>query len=136
MNIVDKIVHCMKWIQISKNAMLYEVEKTYYQQNGDEDVVGTMKFEVDTDKLNDIVIIIARKLCIDEHMIEDIDRTQEEQIPRLAQMRVQRVFEYLLNCRDFNQLFDGKPLSAMDVAIAILNSVFGMDNLQNDSYFI
>merc|ERR1712130_148484 len=115
MSIVDKIVHCMKFIQISKNAMLYEIEKAYYQQHGDEDDVGSVKFHIETDKLNDIVIIIGRKLSIDEHMIEDIDRTQEEQIPQLAQMRVQRVFEYILNCGDLNKFFGAKPLSAMDV---------------------
>jgi len=138
MSIVDKIVHCMKFIRIAKNAMLYEIEKTYYQQHGDEDEdMGSVKFHIETDKLNDIVIIIARKLSIDEHMIEDIDRTQEEQLPQLAQMRVRRVFEYILNCADFNKFFGAKPLSAMDVATAILKNVFGMNDLQNnDSYFI
>jgi len=52
-------------------------------------------------------------------------------------MRVQRVFEYLLNCGDLNKFFGAKPLSAMDVATAILKNIFGMDDLQNnDSYFI
>jgi len=148
LSIVEKIIHCMKFIIIAKNAMLYEIKKEYFtnhhtlilQQQQQLQPQAQVKFNIDIDKINDIVIIIARKLSIDEHMIEDIDRTNDEQIPHLAAQRVKNIFNKIINTQDLNQMFlsknGKKPLCAMNVATAVLKHVFGIDNNQeNDSYF-
>merc|ERR1711920_773741 len=82
LTIIEKIIHCMKFIQISKNALLYEIQKSYFQSNGYkiDTIDDSLKFQIDTNRLNEIVIIIRRKLSIDTHMIDDIDRTNDEQI--------------------------------------------------------
>ena len=141
LTLVEKVVHCMKFIQICKNALLYELQKAYYQMNEAEGNIqnnfdiNNLKFKIETARINEIIIIIGRKLSIDDHMWDDIDRTNDDQISSLAQMRVKTIFEHIIKAQDLTKIFDRKPLSAMQVATAILKSVFDIDNNEiNDSY--
>ena len=141
LTLVEKIIHVMKFIQISKNALLYELQKAYYQMNelDGNDMsnfdLNQVKFKIETSRINEIIIIIGRKLSIDDHMIEEIDRTNDDQIGILAQMRVKAVFNSIIKAQDLNKLFKNKPLSRMAVATDILQYVFGIENNEaNDSY--
>jgi len=142
MSVAEKIVHCMRFIQICKNAVLYETQKQYFAEMSgvlpDEllpQIGEEMKFKVETHQLNDMVVIVGRKLSIDLHMIDDIDRTPDDQVPRLAEMRVRTVFEGIVRAQDFNSFFEGKPQSSMDVATVLLSKVFGIENNEaTDSY--
>jgi len=143
LTLVEKIVHCMKFIQICKNAFLYELQKDYYQRNelyGNDDVIDfesmkNLRFKLETSRLNEIVLIIARKLCMDNHMLYDLDMTSDDQIAVLAQNRVQSIFTAIVRAQDLSKIFVRKPLSAMDVASAVLKHVFAIENReQNESY--
>ena len=144
MSVAEKIVHCMRFIQICKNAVLYETHKQYIEEMTGvlpEDMIPALneidesKFKVDTHKLNDMVVIVGRKLSIDNHMIDDIEGISEEQVPKLAEMRVRTVFEAIVRVQDFNDFFGRKPQSSMDVATVLLSRVFGIENNEgNDSY--
>ena len=97
--------------------------------------LNQVKFKIETSRINEIIIIIGRKLSIDDHMIEEIDRTNDDQIGILAQMRVKAVFNSIIKAQDLNKLFKNKPLSRMAVATDILQYVFGIENNEaNDSY--
>ena len=141
-SVAEKIVHCMRFIQICKNAVLYETQKSYYEEmsgvmpDGMIPALGDeVKFKVETHRLNEMVVIVGRKLSIDSHMIDDIDRTSEDQVPRLAELRVKSVFEAIVRAQDFNAFFGRKPQSSMDVATVLLSQVFGIENNEaNDSY--
>lgn len=134
-SVAEKIVHCMRFVQICKNAVLYETQKAYYEEMSGvvpDDMIPALgdevRFKVETHRLNEMVVIVGRKLSIDSHMIDDIDRTSEEQVPRLAELRVRSVFEAIVRAQDLNALFGRKPQSAMDVATVLLHQVFGIEN--------
>eukprot|EP00484_Ammonia_sp_Unknown_P030380 CAMPEP_0197035078 /NCGR_PEP_ID=MMETSP1384-20130603/12965_1 /TAXON_ID=29189 /ORGANISM="Ammonia sp." /LENGTH=923 /DNA_ID=CAMNT_0042465089 /DNA_START=39 /DNA_END=2810 /DNA_ORIENTATION=+ len=139
LTLVEKIVHCMKFIQICKNALLYEMHKAYYQMNvadGHEEsalidfaTIQSLKFKIDTSRLfiNEIIIIIARKLSTHDHTLYDLDMTNDDQVPSLAQQRVKNVFEAIIKAQDLTKIFKRKPLSAMQVASAVLKYVFGIE---------
>ncbi len=140
-SVAEKIVHCMRFVQICKNAVLYETQKAYYEEWSGEvpesmiPALGDeMRFKVETHMLNDMVVIVGRKLSIDSHMIDDIDRTSEEQVPRLAELRVRSVFEAIVRAQDLNVFFGRKPQSSMDVATVILHRVFGIENNEANDF--
>jgi hypothetical protein len=114
MSLHDKLKKCMRFISRLKRAIASE----YKVEN-----IGTYK-------LNVIIIYIARKLCVNEHMVDEIERTHDQQVPRLAIIRCNDIFQAILTNQ---KIFDKKPKNIKQAANKILENVFGIDN-NNDAY--
>ena len=71
MTLRDKLAKCMRFITVLKRtiARQYKVE------------------HIATHRLQLVIIFIARKLITTEHMFDEIERTHDQQIPRLAEIR-------------------------------------------------
>jgi len=134
MALEEKVVRVMRFMQIAKNAMAYELHREVVMNKGLGAAVGVppswRQIKVETHRLNSIVVVMARKLSIHENLLQELDRISDRRhIPRLAEMRVKNVFESILKVKDLNRLFRGRsPRSAMDVASALLRHCFGIES--------
>eukprot|EP01084_Bolivina_argentea_P174680 302569_1 len=126
LTIVDKISCCMKFIQIAENALLYENEQEkVFVCNQSNEMIDDNIFEIDSSDLHKVILIIGRKLCIDDQIVDTIVLMNDDEIPSFAQIIVQQIFEAIM--KDITNLFDAKPLSSMEVAIVILQRVFNIN---------
>ncbi len=81
MTLKDKLTKCMRFMAILKRA----IAKQYNVRH------------IATHRLQLVIIFIARKLVNNEHMMDEIERTDNQQIPRLAEIRSKGVvFIYAL----------------------------------------
>merc|ERR1712228_441138 len=78
-----------------------------------------------SNRMNMVIVYIARKLCVNEHMIDEIERTHDQQIPRLAQIRAKDIFEAIISDQ---QIFEKrkKPKNIKEAAHNVLENVFGI----------
>jgi len=91
--------------------------------NNDRKKINTI-YKIKTHKIINIFTIIARKLCSNEYMQEEIDRTHEQQVPRLAEIRGRDLFEDILNNKN---IFENKiPKNANQTAKLILKNVYAV----------
>jgi len=131
-----KVRRVMRFMQIAKNAMAYELHREVMMggmalKGGGVGVPASWRqIKVETHRLNSIVVVMARKLSIHENLLQELDRISDRRhIPRLAEMRVKNVFERILKVKDLNALFRGRsPRSAMDVASGMLRHCFGIES--------
>eukprot|EP01084_Bolivina_argentea_P004628 8799_1 len=78
--------------------------------------------KVKTFEVNDVILIVARKLCI--QCVDDIDQIDLEQVPKYAQDKSIQLFQTVLNGR--NKMFKIDPISEMDAAEQILQQIYGV----------
>lgn len=67
----EKLTKCMRFMAILK--------RTIARQYGVKHIA--------THRLHLIIVYVARKLAVNEHMVDEIERTHGQQIPRLAEIR-------------------------------------------------
>lgn len=107
----DKLTKCMRFIAIIKRSISkqYKVKK------------------ISTHRCNLVIIYIARKLCTNEHMVDEIEKTHDQQIPRLAEIRSKDIFQAIISDQEIFSL-KKKPKNIKQCADKILENVFGIYN--------
>ena len=91
-------------------------QKTY-----DNDKKKKKAKKVKTFKVNDVMVIVARKLCV--HCRDDIDTKLISEVPKFAESKTKDIFQALING---NKIFKTNPKSKMDAAKQILLEVYNV----------
>eukprot|EP00485_Elphidium_margaritaceum_P007506 CAMPEP_0202691102 /NCGR_PEP_ID=MMETSP1385-20130828/5907_1 /ASSEMBLY_ACC=CAM_ASM_000861 /TAXON_ID=933848 /ORGANISM="Elphidium margaritaceum" /LENGTH=696 /DNA_ID=CAMNT_0049346453 /DNA_START=62 /DNA_END=2152 /DNA_ORIENTATION=+ len=115
----EKLSKCVQFISILK----YAISKQYKVK------------KVATHRCNTIGVYIARKLCVHEVMLggDEIEKTHDQQIPRLAEIRSSDIFQAIIGDQ---QIFPGKklPKTIKQAAHKILENVFGIQPQHENAY--
>eukprot|EP00484_Ammonia_sp_Unknown_P023766 CAMPEP_0197031498 /NCGR_PEP_ID=MMETSP1384-20130603/10487_1 /TAXON_ID=29189 /ORGANISM="Ammonia sp." /LENGTH=718 /DNA_ID=CAMNT_0042461031 /DNA_START=210 /DNA_END=2366 /DNA_ORIENTATION=+ len=114
----DKLAKCMRFIAILKRAMAKQYKVT----------------AIATYRLNAVAIYVARKLCVNEHMMDEIEKTHDQQIPRLAEIRSKDIFTAIVCGHKIFQNANNphkskknaKPKNIQQAGNLILQNVFGI----------
>mmetsp|Transcript_58408 Transcript_58408/g.52618 ORF Transcript_58408/g.52618 Transcript_58408/m.52618 type:complete len:111 (+) Transcript_58408:1-333(+) len=92
--------------------------------------------KVSTHRCNLVILYIARKLCTNEHMVDEIEKTHDQQIPRLAEIRSKDIFQAIISDQKIFSL-KKKPKNIKQCANKILENVFGIHteiDIDNNGY--
>jgi len=110
MTLRQKLTHCMRFAAVLKRA----IGKQF----------GVKR--IATHRLHLVIIFVARKLVTNEHMVDEIERTHDQQIPRLAEIRSKDIFQAVISDRT---IFRGKrrmPKNIKEASHRILHKVYGI----------
>lgn len=108
----DKLRKCSKFMLVLKRALAKQYR------------LKSMK-QVPSHRLSLIVIYVARKLCVHEHVVDEIERTHDQQIPRLAEIRAKDIFQAIIADQNIFRKHR-KPSNIKEASHAILENVFGI----------
>ena len=146
----DKLTKCFKFIKKIKKAIKIqqkqqELEQQTNNDNNNKNNDDEKKYNDDDDnkyndnnnnnsnkkkkksqkiktfQVNNVILIIARKLCI--NLKEEIEIKQDSQIARYAEMKTIDIFETILNG---TKIFKKDPISQIDASRMILSKVYGI----------
>jgi len=127
----DKLVKCERFLRRIKHGIVRELSEREsvgvgvdgeVSQSAESAVVSEAK--VSLLRVSKVMLIVARKLCVDERVREHIMGKEEGEVSEYAEERMRELFDAVLSGRE---VFEVEPMSQMDAARQILKRVYKVD---------
>ena len=128
----DKLSKCSKFVRKIKRAIKSEREQVEREQMENDPEQRNNPFhprdrvkrgKVKLFKVNKVIFIVARSLCVDREFSEQIQGNELSEISKFAEQKMKDIFRAILSGK---KIFRRDPVSRIDAARRILKQVYGV----------
>merc|ERR1719242_1467128 len=119
----DKLSKCTRFVRRIKKAIQTERQQVARNQKSNPFKKDGGTGKVKLFKVNKVIFIVARSLCVDREFMERIKGHDVERVPLFAEESMKDLFRRILKGR---RVFCRDPVSRIDAARCILKRVYGV----------